>query len=252
MINQYYRPKTVEEALTLLSAEGERVIPLGGGTQISHRQHEMISVVDLQYLGLDQVVFEGNSVTLGSTVSLHAIAGNTELQPALRETASKEANFNLRQKATLAGTMVAGDGRSVLLTALLATDVVMSWLPGSVRQGLGEFLLMRDQKWAGKIIESLKIPANAALKFSSVARSPADLPVICVAMATWPSGRVRIALGGFGAVPILALDAPESGGIEFAIRDALASSTDQWASAEYRQAAAAVLVKRLLAEESAS
>lgn len=249
MTNQYYRPNTIEEALTILSTEGVHAIPMGGGTQISHSQQKNLSVVDLQNLGLNQIAFDGNSITFGGSVILNAITGNSELSSSLREATSKEANFNLRQKATLAGTVVSGDGRSALLTTLLAADAILSWLPETIHQGLGEFLLMREQKWPGKIIESLKIPVKAALKFATVARSPADLPVICVAVATWPSGRVRIALGGFGIVPILAMDAPEPGGIEFAVRDALANSTDQWASAEYRQSAAAVLVKRLFAND---
>ena len=245
MINQYYRPSTIEEALTLLSEAGTRVVPLGGGTQISH-SHNFISVVDLQKLGLNKIWVEGNSVFLGGTTSLQDIVDNSEVMPALCEAASKDLNFNLRQTATLAGLVVAGGGRSTLLTALLAEDAVIAWLPGPKLQGLGEFLLTRDRVWLGKLIEFLKFPANPILKFATVGRSPADLPIICVAVAKWPSGRIRIAIGGFGAAPILALDAPEPGGIDFAVRDALASSADQWASAEYRQSAAVILVKRLL------
>jgi CO/xanthine dehydrogenase FAD-binding subunit len=245
VINQYYRPSSIDEALKLLSITDEKVVPLGGGTQISH-SHEPISVVDLQNLELNKIKFEGNSIFLGSTTTLHAVAENSKLHQSLRDAASKELNFNLRQIATLAGMVVTGDGRSILLTALLGMDAIITWLPGSKTQGLGEFLLTRNHNWPGRLIESLKIPSNVLLKFASVGRSPADLPVICVAVAKWPSGRVRIALGGFGGVPVLALDATESGGIDFAVKDALANSTDQWASAEYRQSVAAILVKRLL------
>jgi hypothetical protein len=57
---------------------------------------------------------------------------------------------------------------------------------------------------------------------------------------------VRLALGGFGSAPLLALDGPEASGIDQVARDAYSHAGDQWATAEYRQEAAAVLARRCL------
>ncbi len=247
-IKAYYRPTTLEEALNLLSTEEGKAIPLGGGTSVSQIKSRDVSVVDLQALGLDQIAAQGHLLKIGGTATLQAMREYLKPNQPLCDAIELEANINIRQKATIAGAVVAGTGRSALLTALLALDAKLSWLPGPVEQGLGEFLLTRADQRPGKIIESVILPVKAKLKFSAVGRSPADVPLICVALAAWPSGRHRIALGGFGLVPILALDGPEPGGAEIAVRDALTGSGDAWASAEYRQAAAAVLVKRMLAE----
>jgi hypothetical protein len=82
------------------------------------------------------------------------------------------------------------------------------------------------------------------LAFETVARTPADRPIVCAALAQWPSGRTRLALGGYGQAPLLAMDGNEPGGVETAVRNAFAEAGDEWASAEYRSEMAAVLAKR--------
>ncbi len=73
-----------------------------------------------------------------------------------------------------------------------------------------------------------------------------DQPILVVAIARWASGRVRIAIGGFGKSPILVLDGPEDSGLIEAVKNALSDSGDEWASAEYRQAVGEVLVRRMM------
>ncbi len=248
MIKAYYRPKTLQEALELLADPAIGAVPLGGGTSISQSKSREVAVVDLQELGLNYLSLRGSLLKIGGTATLHSLTTYPDLDEDFRQAVSQEANYNIRQQATIAGSVVSGDGRSALLTALLALDASLSWLPGGREQGLGEFLLTRGGSWPGRLIESVTLPLNAKLRYSAVGRTPADLPVICAALAVWPSGRLRIALGGFGPYPILALDAPERGGAELAVRDALSTSGDQWASAEYRQEAAAALVRRMLVE----
>jgi CO/xanthine dehydrogenase FAD-binding subunit len=101
------------------------------------------------------------------------------------------------------------------------------------------------------LITRITIPLNAHLAYETVARSPADLPIVCAAVAVWPSGRTRAVLGGFGSSPALAFDGTEAEGVEIAARAAYSQAEDQWASAEYRQEMAAVLVKRCV-NQSAS
>jgi CO/xanthine dehydrogenase FAD-binding subunit len=87
--------------------------------------------------------------------------------------------------------------------------------------------------------------------FEYVARSPKDVPILVVAVAQWGSGRTRIALGGFGEAPILAMDGLDADGAEIACRDAYFDADDQWASAVYRREVALKLAKRCLARINA-
>jgi CO/xanthine dehydrogenase FAD-binding subunit len=111
---------------------------------------------------------------------------------------------------------------------------------------IGEFLPLRPRG----LITSISIPLNAQLAFDYVSRTPADKPIVCAVLAQWNSGRTRLALGGYGKNPLLAMDGTESEGIETAARNAFHEATDDYASAEYRMDAAATLAKRCLAKLS--
>jgi len=111
---------------------------------------------------------------------------------------------------------------------------------------LGDLLPLRTEILRSKLITRIEILLNAKLTFETVARTPADKPIVCAALAQWPSGRTRLALGGWGKSPLLAMDGNEPGGVEEAARNAFAEAADEWASAEYRSEVAAVLAKRCL------
>ena len=53
-----------------------------------------------------------------------------------------------------------------------------------------------------------------------------------------------MALGGYGAAPRLAFDGTEADGAKIAAESAYSHCGDEWASAEYRQEIAGVLVER--------
>jgi CO/xanthine dehydrogenase FAD-binding subunit len=110
---------------------------------------------------------------------------------------------------------------------------------------------LRSENLQGKLITAITIPLNVKLAFESVARTPADKPIVCAALASWPSGRTRLALGGYSKAPLLAMDGTESdgldtstGSVQAAARNAFHEATDEWASAEYRMDVAATLAKR--------
>jgi len=249
MIIDYRRPSTLEEALLLLSTKEIKTVPLGGGTALNRPSTERFVAVDLQALGLNVFEKRGSILTLGATVTLQSLLDSGEIPPALQDAIRQEAGYNLRQAATVAGTLVAADGRSPFTTVLLALDTtleIQSVSAGTERLSLGDFLPLRGERMAGRLITSLLLPLNARLGYEVVARTPVDLPIVCAALAQWPSGRTRLVLGGFGGAPVLALDGPEPGGLEQAARDAYSRAGDEWASAEYRQAMAAMLARRCL------
>ena len=92
----------------------------------------------------------------------------------------------------------------------------------------------------------VSIPVNVHFAYVDIARTPADLPIVSAAIAQWDSGRTRLTLGGWGTIPILALDGPTSDGIEIAGKDAYSIAEDEWASAGYRQEMAGILSRRCL------
>jgi len=259
MIIEYHRPEKLEEALALLGRTDPQSLAMGGGTVLTqpeaHLRTPLVSagasfgVVDLQALGLDGISRSGRSLVVGATARLQSLLAEPDLPQALRQALELEASANLRQAATLAGRLVSADGRSPLAAVMLAldTDVTIRAAAGPEQvYGLGDLLPLRADVLQGRLITSLSFPLQVKTAYAYSARTPADRPVVCAALARWPSGRVRLALGGFGALPLLVLDGPEAGGLETAARSAYAYAGDQWASAEYRSAVAGELAGRCL------
>jgi CO/xanthine dehydrogenase FAD-binding subunit len=255
MIVEYHRPTSLEEALVLLARKQPRTVPLAGGSALIQPSPEQLAAVDLQELGLDQIDASGKFLKIGAAFTLQSLLSHLDQLPALKDVILREANYNLRQVASLAGTLVAADGRSPLATAFLALDATLELLPGQDAENpaqnpeevsLGDLLPLRSERLPGRLITQVSIPLNVELAYECVARTPADLPLVCAAVVVWPSGRTRLALGGYGKAPSLAFDGSEAEGVETAARSAYSQAQDEWASAEYRSEVAAVLAGRCL------
>jgi CO/xanthine dehydrogenase FAD-binding subunit len=244
MIKKYYRPQSISEALDLISKPN--TYPLGGGTILSHPDKD-ISVVDLQSLGLDEIHVYAKILRIGATVKLQSLIETDNFPSALQKAVKKEAPLNIRNMASLAGSMVSCDGRSPFSTVMLALNckIIMAG-ENSKELYFGEFLISRPEVLKKRLITYVEIPKEIKLAFHMVSRSPSDKPIICVSIAQWTSGRIRMTVGGWGTTPILALDGKDTSGIEDAARNAAHDSDDEWASAEYRMDVSSTLARRCL------
>jgi putative selenate reductase FAD-binding subunit len=246
---EYFIPETLDEALELL----ESGIPLAGGSALTPKRSDLRAVIDLRNLGLDEISNDGELVEIGAATKLQTIVETeAELPRVLRDACKLEAGWNIRNMATLGGTIMNSDGRSALLTTLLALNVQVELAPGPQSNPLHEILLTRHER---KLITSVKFSVPGNLKYEQVARSPADWPLVCAAVGFTrePKDETIIVLGGFGDYPIRLMEAEklwaEGQDLEEtanAARDAYKNAEDKWASGEYRSEVAGVLVKRLL------
>jgi CO/xanthine dehydrogenase FAD-binding subunit len=251
MITEYHRPKTLDEALELLSQPG--TVPLGGGTLLSKGEADSAQVIDLQLLGLNSLTKSGNNLELGATLTLQSLLESEHCPAALKPALKLEAPLNIRNSATVAGTLVACDGRSTFASVLLATDgkiIVNSKQSSEETINIGDFLPLREQV-RGKLITKIVLPANIKLAFEYVSKAPSDKPLVCAAVAQWNSGRTRLALGGYGKSPMLGMDGASSSddlirSAQAAAKNTFHEANDEWASAEYRMDVAATLAKRCL------
>ncbi len=246
MITTYHRPRTLDEALTLLKQTN--TLPLGGGTLLSKPTTDSVEVVDLQALGLDTVKKNGNNLEVGATVTLQQLMENENCPDALKQAIKLEAPLNIRNAATIAGAIVCTNGRSTFASALLALDakIEQAIFDNSKVEyrvsNIGDFLPLHSKN----LITKITFPTNTKFTFEFVSRTPADKPIVCAALVQWNSGRTRLTLGGYGKSPLLTIDGTEAEGIQVTARNAYHEAKDEWASAEYRMDVAATLAKRCL------
>jgi CO/xanthine dehydrogenase FAD-binding subunit len=139
MIVEYLRPNTLNEAIQYLQRKEPITLPLGGGNLLSKYQETPIAVVDLQNLGLNQIIRENGKIEIGASVSLsgfETFMNNEVFSNALRIQAGK----NQRNTSTVAGLVCMADGRSTFLTLLLTLDAQLNWQPGDKLISLGNWL----------------------------------------------------------------------------------------------------------------
>jgi len=246
MIEKYFRPQSVDEALELLTDSKKGLKPLGGGTSISRQRHDYQGVVDLQETGLDQIKIQGQRIQVGAMVRLNDLVGHPDIHPEIQRAIMIDASENIRNMATLGGWLVSSTGRSISASLLLALDTSLTWEPGNNRVRMGNWLPLREMESPGVLMTEAEWWLRPHLAFEYVARSPKDKPILITAVAQWGSGRTRVVLGGYGKIPIVAMDGPNVMGVDVACRDAYSEAEDEWASAQYRKNVAAKLALRCL------
>ena len=246
MIGKYYRPESVEKAVELLSYKEEKRTPMGGGTHLSRFQKDLYDVVDLQSTGLDKIHIDGQRIKIGATTRLDTMLESPEVDAEIKRAIRLDASKNIQNMATLGGWLISSDARSAFSTVLLALDVTFTWEPNSIKVRMGDWLPVSKVEPPGVLLTEVEWDLRPNLVFEYVARSPKDRPTLIVAVAQWGSGRTRVAMGGFGSAPIIAMDGPEGLGADVACRDAYFEAEDAWASAAYRREVAPKLALRCL------
>jgi len=242
MIKDYFRPKNVQDAL-LLKQRYPKSLFIGGGTSVKNLDKEFV-FIDLQDL---PKVFtrKTNTLIVGSTIALEKIYQEFRDFKDLTTGIQIETGKNLRNQITLGGLIKKADGRSPLLTCLLALETLISLEPDKQRFQLSEFLDVR-KKNEGLIIQAeIRIPDE--FKFESVARSPLDKPIVCCAIAKYKSN-LGISIGGFGKRPLCIKPEVVNDNLNFDKYLKKYIKNDEWASSEYRTEVAKILVNRMLSQ----
>ncbi|OGN73092.1 MAG: hypothetical protein A2X25_11140 [Chloroflexi bacterium GWB2_49_20] len=244
MIKKYYRPQSLPDAFLLLNKPN--TIPLAGGTYITTEINSEFNVVDLQDLGLDKVVVQNQKIEIGSTTKLQQLHQNQHIPEFFRTAIKLEAPLNIRNSASLGGLLVTCDGRSPVATSLLALDARIILDPDREEILISNFFSFRSSITRKRLITSIILPSLQNFSFAYVARTPFDRPIVSTAMSMWMNGRSRLALGGYGAQPLLVIDGQILDDISLAARSAFSNAEDEWASAYYRSEMAGVLATRCL------
>lgn len=265
---EYQKPTTLDEAIQLLRRPQIRSVPIAGGTQlVPSAAHDIEAVIDLSGLNLSYVKpCEGltlNTVNGVETFARMCIGATTTLQQIVEDknvrdyadgvlvkTILDSASRNTRNAASIAGSIVGAAGNSPLVTTLLALDARLT-LRGDGEQQVALSEWLHDAKTLIVEVRLPQLSADTHAAYEKVARTPADLPIVCVAArGSIEYGKIveaRIALGGVADRPVV-IDRPVTS-IEQAAQLAMQSidpSSDYFASAEYRREMIGVLVRRVL------
>jgi aerobic carbon-monoxide dehydrogenase medium subunit len=278
---RYADPGTLEEALAVLSAEGEGAKVLAGGQSLlpllSMRLAAPSTLVDINRVpGLDTVEATGDGVTVGALVRhnhlLHHAAA-ARVQPLLARATANVAHPAIRNRGTTVGSIAHADPSGEMTSVLALTDGSVSVAtPGGV-----ETIPWRDL-FVGPLETSLHgpavvtsatfgaLPERSGTAFAEVARRKGDYAVCGAAVVVTLDGdrRVSAARAAYlscGLVPEVhdltdAVAGHSVDSADWTAAGALARTLvdpdgDLHASAEYRRLLVGVLTERTLSDAAA-
>jgi carbon-monoxide dehydrogenase medium subunit len=275
----YRAPRTVDEALTILSEYGEDARVIAGGTALVTMLRQrlvrpgcLVSLRDVA--GLDRVDATNGALSFGALVT-HRQSETSPLVreriPVLAETFRRVATVRIRHMATLGGALAHADPNQDPPVTLLALGarVQIRGAGGSRELAIDEFF--RDYYESalapGEIVTGVTVPVPAAstgaafVKF--LPRTADDYATVAVAAIVTLDGDrcrgARIALGSVGVTPLRgrAAEALLSGermsdGLLKAVGEAVKGEVDPLSdhrgSAAYKRDMAAVMVRRALTQ----
>ncbi|HWR12191.1 MAG TPA: FAD binding domain-containing protein [Rectinemataceae bacterium] len=260
-IGRYERPKTMDEAYSLIV--GQRGLPIAGGAWTHLAVKKAALVVDLSDLDLRYIRDSGDAIEIGAM----ATARDLEISPLLtanfgnlfREATSHLVGVQLRNVITAGGTVAGKFGFSDLVTALTALNASLCFYGAGCADMAGFLTAPRDKPF---LLEKIVVKKGAAAAFQSLRATANDFAILNACAAFVEGAAWRVAVGARPAVSRLSPAAAEilgregAPGVETAGRAGAAAAAelsfgeDTRGSAEYRRDLCAVLVKRAVMEAS--
>lgn len=276
----YYEPKTLEAALSLLAEKGEGARVLAGGTDLlvkmNHGALAPKTIIGIKSIeALHHIRFQAKKgLTIGATALLAEVASHRDIRnhyPAVAYAAQETANVQIRNMGTVAGNLCnaapSADNAPTLMA--MGAEVTLASLKGERRLPLAQFfkgpgLTAMDP---GEIMTSIFVPlppprSGASYKHLS-ARGKVDISGVCVGAMVTLNGEgcseARIVLGAVAPTPIRAKKAesllqgqPWTSELVERAGDMAAKASkpisDVRASGAYRKAMVSVLTRRALEE----
>ncbi len=278
---EYFRPRSLDEALSLLDQHGGDAKPLAGGQSLIPAMNFRLAMpavlVDLNTVpGLSYVAQPqdgAGGLNIGGMTRQRDVERSplvAERVPLITETMPHVAHAAIRNRGTIGGSLAHADPAAELPAVALALGATLTVTGKSGTRAVpaSEFFLglFTTAVQPGEILTQIHIPPRAersGFAFEEISRRHGDFALVGVAAAVQLDERghcagARIALLSVGDRPMLAEHAaetlvghrPEPGLVRAAAEAAAASdidpSSDIHASARFRRQLANVLTRRAL------
>jgi putative selenate reductase FAD-binding subunit len=253
-IREYKRAESLEEAWQLNQKRQNRV--LGGMIWLKMENINVGTAIDLSGLGLDMIDETDDSFSIGAMVTLRQLEEHPGLAAythgSVKEALRHIVGVQLRNLATVGGSIYSRFGFSDVLTLFLAMDCSVELYKGGI-VSLQEYA---ERPYDRDILVRLIVKkTDAEYCYQSVRNSQTDIPVLTCAAARLADGSYRVAIGArplkavrfeFAAgkvpVPQLAQTMADE------VKQQIVTGSNMRGSAEYRRHLAGVLTKRAVLE----
>ena len=193
-IREYKQAESLEEAWQLNQKKANRV--LGGMIWLKMENINVGTAIDLSGLGLDAIEETEDSFSIGAMVTLRQLEEHPGLaaytRGAVKEALRHIVGVQLRNLATVGGSIYSRFGFSDVLTLFMAMDCSVELYKGGI-MSLREYA---ERPYDRDILVRLIVKKeNAEFFYQSVRNSQTDIPVLTCAAAKRADGAYRFSIG---------------------------------------------------------
>ena len=264
---EYFEPKSIDEAVSLLGKHGAEAKVIAGGTDVMvdiKYKEEPGGLINIKKIpGLGKIQENGGSLRIGALTTIRDLETSAILRdklPVLWESAHQFASLQVRNTATIGGNICRASPSGETLTPLLVLDAkaIAAYSDGEKTEPFTSFFQGPGKTSLGTkgLLTQIDVPYPAAgsrgVYLKHAVRGAMDIAMVGVAVLITPDAAktklqdVRIGLGAVAPVPLRAAKTEAllrgkalTGALlkEAAAMAASESSpiTDQRSSAEYRR-----------------
>lgn len=266
MINEFYKPNDLEEAVKLRQ-NNEKCAYISGGTEINssgwrcgyNTDGVVNTLISTVQLPLRQIEKNDSCLSIGANITIQEIIEHNDTPALLKESASQFANRNIRNIATIGGNIASNKSCSNLIPALLVLDANVVVVNESEKKSVSLLEYISQQNHRDLII-SIEIPVECYSRLFSTrkySRTVNDISIISVAVTFKQNNnnfeKPLFAVGGVAPTVIRLTELekkldgvmiPERDVLENMIKTYLTPKSDIRGTADFKRHVAAALLSR--------
>jgi aerobic carbon-monoxide dehydrogenase medium subunit len=221
----YFEPKTISEALSLLAKYGEQAKVIAGGTDVMvdiKYKEEPGCLVNIKKIpGLGSIQENGGSLRIGPLVTIHEMETNKLVRdrlPVLWESCHQFASLQIRNTATIGGNICRASPSGETLAPLLVLEAKgkLAFSEGEKTEAFASFFQGPGKSSIGSkgLLTEIDVPYPVAgsrgVYLKHAVRGAMDIAMVGVAVLVTPDAAksnlqdVRIGLGAVAPTPMRA------------------------------------------------
>jgi putative selenate reductase FAD-binding subunit len=203
MIQEFFKPQTIAEALELKEKFKDEAVFIAGGTDVNclHSKYEIEKIIGIEQLKLNEISKTQSELSIGAGVTIQELIDSPKIPDPLKTAASHFVNRNIRNMATIGGNIAANKASSNLIPILVALDAELKLGGSGTPVPVYEYVTQEMTRLIEGIIISSE---NLAKKYDlrKFSRAANDISIITAAVTfniqNEKLSNVRVAVGGVG------------------------------------------------------
>jgi putative selenate reductase FAD-binding subunit len=201
MIQEFFKPQTIADAVKLKEKYDDEAVFMAGGTDVNclGSKYEIEKVIGIEQLKLNEISMTHSELSIGAGVTIQDLIDSPKIPDPLTTAARHFVNRNIRNIATIGGNIAANNSTSNLIPILIALDAELKIGGSATPVPVYEYVTQEMTS----LIEGIMISSENLTKKYGIrkfSRTANDISIITAA-ATFniqneKLSTVRVAVGG--------------------------------------------------------